>query len=182
VAELIAYAKANPGKISMASFGAGSSSHVAGELFKTMAGVNLVHVPYRGRPCPHRHDQRTGAGDVRRDDERAAAHPLGCAARDRGGGEEPVPGLPDVPVIADTVAGYEANSWCGLGAPRGTPPEIIDRLNREINAGLKSPAVIEQLAKCRRRRSPSRRRNSVPLASEVEKWGKVIKVAGVRPE
>jgi tripartite-type tricarboxylate transporter receptor subunit TctC len=184
VAELIAYAKANPGKISMASFGAGSSSHVAGELFKTMAGVNLVHVPYRGS-APALTDMISGQVQVMFDVMTSALPHIrsGALRAIAVAGKNRFPGLPDVPVIADTVPGYEANSWCGLGAPRGTPPEIIDRLNREINAGLKNPAVIEQLAKV----------STTPIiftpaefgafmASEVEKWGKVIKVAGVRPE
>jgi tripartite-type tricarboxylate transporter receptor subunit TctC len=184
VAELIAYAKANPGKISMASFGAGSSSHVAGELFKTMAGVNLVHVPYRGSASALT-DMISGHVQVMFDVMTSALPHIrsGALRAIAVAGKNRFPGLPDVPVIADTVAGYEANSWCGLGAPRGTPPEIIDRLNREINAGLKNPAVIEQLAKV----------STTPIiftpaefgafmASEVEKWGKVIKVAGVRPE
>jgi tripartite-type tricarboxylate transporter receptor subunit TctC len=184
VAELIAYAKANPGKISMASFGAGSSSHVAGELFKTMAGVNLVHVPYRGS-APALTDMISGQVQVMFDVMTSALpHIRSGALRALAmAGKTRFDGLPDVPVIADTVVGYEANSWCGLGAPRGTPPQIIDRLNHEINAGLKNPAVIEQLAKV----------STTPIiftpaefgafmASEVEKWGKVIKVAGVRPE
>ena len=184
VAELIAYAKANPGKISMASFGAGSSSHVAGELFKTMAGVNLVHVPYRGSASALT-DMISGQVQVMFDVMTSALPHIrsGALRAIAVAGKNRFPGLPNVPVIADTVAGYEANSWCGLGAPRGTPPEIIDRLNREINAGLKNPAVIEQLAKV----------STTPIiftpaefgafmASEVEKWGKVIKVAGVRPE
>jgi tripartite-type tricarboxylate transporter receptor subunit TctC len=184
VAEFIAYAKANPGKISMASFGAGSSSHVAGELFKTMAGVNLVHVPYRGSASALT-DMISGQVQVMFDVMTSALPHIrsGALRAIAVAGKNRFPGLPNVPVIADTVAGYEANSWCGLGAPRGTPPEIIDRLNREINAGLKNPAVIEQLAKV----------STTPIiftpaefgafmASEVEKWGKVIKVAGVRPE
>jgi tripartite-type tricarboxylate transporter receptor subunit TctC len=184
VAELIAYAKANPGKISMASFGAGSSSHVAGELFKTMAGINLVHVPYRGS-APALTDMISGQVQVMIDVmtsalphiQSGALRALAVAGRKR------FEGLPDVPTIADTVPGYEANSWCGLGAPRGTPPEIIERLNREINAGLNDPGVKAQLAKV----------STTPIiftpaefgaymASEVEKWGKVVRTAGVRPE
>jgi len=184
VAELIAYAKANPGKISMASFGAGSSSHVAGELFKTMAGINLVHVPYRGS-APALTDMLSGQVQVMIDVmtsslphiQSGALRALAVAGRKR------FAGLPDVPTIADTVPGYEANSWCGLGVPRGTPPEIIERLNREINAGLNDPGVKAQLAKV----------STTPIiftpaefgaymASEVEKWGKVVRTAGVRPE
>jgi tripartite-type tricarboxylate transporter receptor subunit TctC len=184
VAELIAYAKANPGKISMASFGAGSSSHVAGELLKTMAGINLVHVPYRGS-APALTDMLSGQVQVMIDVMTSALphiqsgklRALAVAGRKR------FPGLPDVPTIADTVPGYEANSWAGLGAPRGTSPEIIERLNREINAGLNDPGVKAQLATV----------STTPLiftpaefgahmASEVEKWGKVVRTAGVRPE
>ena len=184
VAELIAYAKANPGKISMASFGAGSSSHVAGELFKTMAGVNLVHVPYRGS-APALTDMLSGQVQVMFDVMTTALPHIrsGALRAIAVAGKNRFPGLPDVPTIAETVQGYEANSWAGLGAPRGTPPEIIDRLNREINAGLKNPAIVEQLAKV----------STTPLiftpaefgaymASEVEKWGQVVKIAGVRPE
>jgi tripartite-type tricarboxylate transporter receptor subunit TctC len=184
VAELIAYAKANPGKISMASFGAGSSSHVAGELFKTMAGVNLVHVPYRGSAAALT-DMISGQVQVMFDVMTSALPHIrsGALRAIAVAGRKRFDGLPDVPTIADTVAGYEANSWCGVGAPRATPPEIIDRLNREINAGLKNPAIIEQLAKV----------STTPIiftpaefgaymAAEVEKWGKVVKIAGVRPE
>jgi tripartite-type tricarboxylate transporter receptor subunit TctC len=184
VAELIAYAKANPGKISMASFGAGSSSHVAGELFKSMAGVNLVHVPYRGSAAALT-DMISGQVQVMIDVMTTALpHIQSGALRALAvAGSKRFEGLPDVPTIADTVAGYEATSWCGVGAPRGTPPAIIERLNREINAGLNDPGVKAQLAKV----------STTPIiftpaelgayiAAEVEKWGKVVRVAGVRPE
>jgi tripartite-type tricarboxylate transporter receptor subunit TctC len=184
VAELIAYAKANPGKTSMASFGAGSSSHVAGELFKTMAGVNLVHVPYRGSAAALT-DMISGQVQVMIDVMTTALpHIQSGALRALAvAGGKRFEGLPDVPTIADTVPGYEATSWCGVGAPRGTPPAIIERLNREINAGLNDPGVKAQLAKV----------STTPIiftpaelgayvASEVEKWGKVVRIAGVRPE
>jgi tripartite-type tricarboxylate transporter receptor subunit TctC len=184
VAELITYAKANPGKISLASFGAGSSSHVAGELFKTMAGVNLVHVPYRGSAAALT-DMISGQVQVMIDVMTTALpHIQSGALRALAvAGSKRFAGLPDVPTIADTVPGYEAASWCGVGAPRGTPPAIIARLNREINAGLNDPGVKAQLAKV----------STTPIiftpaelggyiAAEVEKWGKVVRIAGVRPE
>jgi tripartite-type tricarboxylate transporter receptor subunit TctC len=184
VAELIAYAKANPGKISMASFGAGSSSHVAGELFKTMAGVNLVHVPYRGS-APALTDMISGQVQVMFDVMTSALPHIrsGALRAIAVAGKNRFPGLPEVPVIADTVAGYEANSWCGVGVARGTPPEIIDRLNREINAGLANPAVKARLADV----------STTPIfftpatfgayvAAEIEKWGRVIRHAGAKPE
>ena len=147
VAEFIAYAKANPGKISMASFGAGSTSHVAGELFKTMTGVNLVHVPYRGS-APALTDMISGQVQVMFDVMTSALpHIRSGALRALAmAGKTRFDGLPDLPTIGDTVPGYAANSWCGLGVPKGTPPEIIGRLNREINAGLANPTVKARLA------------------------------------
>jgi len=184
VAELIVHAKANPGKVTMASFGTGSASHLAGELFKLMAGVDMVHVPYRGGAAmmidlvggqvqvgfdvmvtslPH---IRTGA-----------LRALGVAGTKR------FDMLPDVPTIAETLPGYEARTWAGVGVPRGTPPEIIARLNREINAGLATPTIRSRLAEI----------GTVPMiltaaefgayvAAETEKWAKVVKSAGIKPE
>jgi tripartite-type tricarboxylate transporter receptor subunit TctC len=184
IAELIALAKANPGKITIGSFGTGSTSHVAGELFKTMAGINMIHVPYRGGapmiidlvggqvqvgidvltgPLPH---IRTGA-----------LRALGMGSKTRS------QLIPDVPTIDETVPGYEANSWCGVGVPRGTPPEIIERLNREINAGLANPAIKARLAEVA----------TTPLiytpaefgayvAAETEKWAKVVRAANIKAE
>jgi tripartite-type tricarboxylate transporter receptor subunit TctC len=184
VAEFVAYAKANPGKISMASFGAGSSSHVAGELFKTMAGVNLVHVPYRGS-APALTDMMSGQVQVMFDVMTSALPHIrsGALRAIAVGGKKRFPGLPEVPTVAETIPGYEANSWCGIGAPRGTPPEIIERLNREINAGLGNPDVREQLAKVATTPiilTPAE--FGAYMAAEVEKWGKVVRIAGVRPE
>src|SRR5436309_3688898 len=184
VAEFIAYAKANPGKITMASFGTGSTSHVAGELFKAMAGVNLVHVPYRGG-APMLTDLVGGQVQVAFDVmttslphiRTGALRALGIAGKHR------FDGLPQLPTIGETIVGYEANSWAGVGVPRGTPTEIIERLNREINAGLADPAVKARLAQV----------SATPLfftaaefgayiASEIDKWGDVIKRAGIKPE
>jgi tripartite-type tricarboxylate transporter receptor subunit TctC len=184
VGEFIAHAKANPGKISMASFGTGSTSHVAGELFKSMAGVNLVHVPYRGS-APALIDMISGQVQVMFDVMTTALpHIRSGALRVLAvAGNARFPGLPEVPTIGETVPGYVANSWCGLGAPRGTPPEIIARLNREINAGLADPTVKARLADV----------STTPIvftpaefgayvAAEIEKWGKVVKLAGIKPE
>ena len=184
VAEFIAYAKANPGKITMASFGTGSTSHVAGELFKAMAGVNLVHVPYRGG-APMLTDLVGGQVQVAFDVmttslphiRTGALRALGIAGKHR------FDGLPQLPTIGETIVGYEANSWAGVGVPRGTPTEIIERLNREINAGLADPAVKARLAQV----------SATPLfftpaefgayiAAEIEKWSKVVKLAGIKPE
>jgi tripartite-type tricarboxylate transporter receptor subunit TctC len=184
VAELIAYAKANPGKISIGSFGTGSTSHVAGELFKMMAGVNMIHVPYRGG-APMVADLIGGQVQVAIDVLTGSlAHIRSGSLRALAmGGKSRSEVLPDVPTIGETVAGYEANSWCGVGFPRATPPEIIERLNREINAGLVNPTIKARLADVA----------TTPIlftpaefggymAAEVEKWGKVIRAAGIRPE
>ena len=184
VAELIAYAKANPGKIRLASFGTGSTSHVAGELFKQMAGVSMIHVPYRGGAAMVTDlisgqvqvgiDVLTGSlAHIRSGRLRA----LAVMAKTR------AEALPDVPSIGDTVAGYVANSWCGLGVPRGTPVEIIERLNREINAGLANPAVRARLAEVATTPivfTPAQ--FGAYMAAEVEKWGKVVRLSGIRPE
>jgi tripartite-type tricarboxylate transporter receptor subunit TctC len=184
VAEFIAYAKANPGKITIASFGTGSTSHVAGELFKAMAGINLVHVPYRGS-APMLTDLVGGQVQVGIDVMTTALpHIRSGALRALGiAGKHRFEGLPDLPTIGETITGYEANSWAGVGVPRDTPTEIIERLNREINAGLADPAVKGRLAQV----------SATPLllspaafgayvASEIEKWGKVVKRAGIKPE
>jgi tripartite-type tricarboxylate transporter receptor subunit TctC len=184
VAELIAHAKANPGRISMASFGTGSTSHVSGELFKIMTGVNMIHVPYRGG-APMVADLIGGQVQIGFDVL------TGSLAHIRSGrlralavaGKARSDALPDVPTIAETVAGYEANSWCGLGVPRGTPPEIVDRLNREINAGLANPAVRARLAEVATTPiffTPDE--FGAYMAAEVDKWGKVVRASGIRPE
>ncbi len=134
-------AKANPGTVNIASFGTGTTSHLAGELFKMMAGVNIVHVPYRGG-APMITDLIAGQVEVgiRRADRLAAAHPVGRAAGARRGGQHALRRrCPTCRRSARPLPGYEANSWCGVGVPSGTPPEIIARLNREINAGLADP-------------------------------------------
>jgi tripartite-type tricarboxylate transporter receptor subunit TctC len=184
VGEFIAYAKANPKSVSMASFGTGSTSHMAGELFKSLAGIELTHVPYRGE-APALTDiiagqvqmmfaTMTGALPHIRS---GAVRALGVAAKTR---NELLPGVPSV---SETVPIYEANSWGGLGVPRSTPPEIIALLNREINAGLKDPAVKARLtavAATPLLYTPAE--FGAYVAAETEKWGKIVKASGVRPE
>ena len=184
VAEFIAYAKANPGKISMGSYGTGSTSHVAGELFKMMTGTNMIHVPYRGG-APMVADLIGGQVQVAFDVLAGSlAHVRSGSLRALGmAGKRRSDALPGVPTIGETVAGYEANSWCGLGVPRGTPAEIIARLNREINAGLADPAVHARLADVATTPiffTPDE--FGAYVASEVEKWGKVVRLSGIRPE
>jgi len=181
VAEFIAYAKANPGKISMASGGSGSSSHVGGELFKMLAGIDMIHVPYRGG-APALADLIGGQvqvmfsplpeslGAIRSGQVRA----LGVASAKR------VEALPDVPTVAETVPGFEASTWQGIGAPKGTPPEIIERLNREINAALADPKIKGRLADLGSIPTPMSPADFKKLiVAETEKWAKVIRTANI---
>jgi tripartite-type tricarboxylate transporter receptor subunit TctC len=184
VAELIAYAKANPGKLSIGSFGTGSTSHVSGELLKMMTGINMVHVPYRGG-APMIADLIGGQVQVGIDVLTGALPHIraGTVRAIAMAGNRRSDMLPDVPTIAETVPLYVANSWCGLGVPRGTPGEIVERLNREINAGLADPTVKKRLADVATTPivlTPAE--FGAYMASEVEKWGKVVRTAGVRPE
>jgi tripartite-type tricarboxylate transporter receptor subunit TctC len=183
VAELIAYAKANPGKITMASYGTGTSSHLAGELFKMMTGVDMIHVPYRGE-APALVDLLGGqvqvflgaSGSI----EPIRAGRLRALAVTTA---ERTEALPDIPTMSDFVPGYEASSWSGVGAPKGTPPEIIERLNREINAGLVVPAIkarLIELATTPTLSTPTA--FGAFMAAETEKWGKVVKASGAKPE
>jgi tripartite-type tricarboxylate transporter receptor subunit TctC len=184
IPDLIAHAKANPGKVSIGSFGTGSTSHVSGELFKMMAGVSMTHVPYRGG-APMVTDLIAGQVQLGIDVL------TGSQAHIQSGklrvlavlGKTRSEFLPDVPTIGETVAGYEANSWCGVGVPKGTPPEIVTRINRELNASLADPVVKERLAQIATTPivyTPAQ--FGAYMASEVEKWSKVVKAAGVKPE
>ena len=175
IAELIAYAKANPGKVSMGSFGTGSTSHVAGELFKMMTGTNMIHVPYRGG-APMVADLIGGQVQVAFDVLTGSlAHVRSGSLRALGmAGKHRPDALQHVPTIGVKVA---------VGVPRGTPAEIIARLNRELNAGLANPAVRARLAEVATTPivfSPDE--FGAYMASEVEKWGKVVRLAGIRPE
>jgi tripartite-type tricarboxylate transporter receptor subunit TctC len=184
IPELIAYAKANPGKITMASAGTGSSGHLAGELFKMMAGVNILHVPYRGAG-PALTDLLGGqvltavigvsgsVEQIKAGKVRALAVTTTMRAT----------ALPDVPTVSEFMPGFEAGDVLGVGAPRGTPPDIVDKLNKEINAGLADPKINARFADL----------GGTPLAltpaeygkllaDETEKWGKVIRSANIKAE
>ena len=184
VPEFIAYAKANPGKISMASFGVGSTSHVAGELFNSLTGVSMTHVPYRGE-APALADMIAGQVQV------MFATLTGSRAHIRSGalrllavaGKTRSEFVPDTPTVGESVPGYEANSWCGVGVPRGTPAEIVARLNTEINAGLVDPETRTRLAAVATTpilHTPTEFGGYV--ATEVEKWGRVVRAANIKPE
>jgi tripartite-type tricarboxylate transporter receptor subunit TctC len=184
VSEFIAYTRANPGKVAMASAGTGGATHVAGELFKAMTGVNMVHVPYRG-DAPALVDLMAGHVQVMFDLMPASIEyikagklrALGVTTAVR---SEALPGLP---TVSDFVPGYEATAWLGVGAPRNTPVEIIDKLNKEINAVLSDPKFKAQLADLGGTvlaGSPAEFGKLV--ADETEKWGKVIREANIKAE
>jgi tripartite-type tricarboxylate transporter receptor subunit TctC len=184
VPELISYAKANPGKVNMASAGNGSAPHMAGELFNVTAGVNMVHVPYRGQG-PALTDLLGGQVQVlfattpgtteyvRTGKLRALA--VTTAAR--------AEVLPDLPVVADFLPGYEASQWYGIGAPKNTPAEIVDRLNKEINAALADPKMKARFADIGGEAlTGSPAEFGKLIAAETEKWGKVVRAANLKPE
>jgi tripartite-type tricarboxylate transporter receptor subunit TctC len=185
VPEFIAYAKANPGKINMASPGIATPGHVAGELFKMMTGIEMVHIPYRGGSAPALTGLIGGQVQV------MFLSPAASIEYIRSGRLRALAvttttrweGLPDIPTVGEFVPGYETSIVLGVGVPKATPVEIIDKLNREINAALADPKLKERLAVL----------GGTPLAGspadfgkliaeETEKWGKVIKFAGIKPE
>jgi tripartite-type tricarboxylate transporter receptor subunit TctC len=184
VPEFIAYVKANPGKISMASFGAGSISHVAQELFKTAAGGDMLHVPYRGS-APMLNDLLGGQVQAAFDNlpasiEHIRAGKLRALAVTTAARSE---ALPQVPSLGEFFPGYEASAFLGLGAPKGTPAEIITKLNKEINAGLTDPKIKAQLGDLGGAPivlSPAEFSNFV--VNETEKWAKVIREAKIKAE
>jgi tripartite-type tricarboxylate transporter receptor subunit TctC len=184
LAEFISYAKANPGKVNMASAGSGSAPHMAGELFKMMTGVDMVHVPYRGQG-PALTDLLGGqvqilfaaapgtADYVKTGKLRALA--VTTAAR--------MQEMPDIPTVGDFVPGYEASQWYGFAAPKNTPAEIVDRLNKEINAAVADPGMLARLAAIGGQPIPgSPAEFGRLIAEETEKWGKVVRTAGIKPE
>ena len=184
VSELVAYAKANPGKVSIGSFGVGTTSHVAGELFKQLAGIEMVHVPYRGGAAMAT-DLLAGRVQVGIDVitgelphiQAGTIRALAVA----GGARHAA--LPDVPTIGETMPLYVANSWCGVGVPRGTPSAVIARLNREINAGLADPAVKARLAEVATTPMPlAPEAFGAYVQSEIDKWAKVIRAANIKIE
>jgi tripartite-type tricarboxylate transporter receptor subunit TctC len=182
VPELIAYAKANPGRINMASGGVGSAAHVFGELFKMMAGVDMLHVPYRGGG-PALADLLAGQVPLMFDTlstaiEHIRAGKLRALAVTSATRSEV---LPDVPTVGDFVPGYEGTGWQGLGAPRNTPAEIIDKLNKEINAGLADPRMKARVADLGGTVFASSPADfGTFIAAYTEKWAKVIKFAGAK--
>ena len=184
VAEFIAYGKANPGKINMASSGAGTSVHLSGELFKFMTGVDMKHVPYKGAG-PATVDLIGGQVDVLFDNmpsivshiRSGTVRALGVTSAQRS------PALPDVPPVADTVPGYEASAWFGAAVPKGTPAAVIARLNREFNAALADPVMKAKLADL----------GGVPIDGtpeqfwaihrmETEKWAKIVQFSGAKSD
>jgi tripartite-type tricarboxylate transporter receptor subunit TctC len=185
VPEFIAYAKANPGKINMASAGIGGPQHVAGELFKSMAGVNMIHVPYRGT-TPAVTDLLAGQVQVMFD-VTPTALPQIKAGKLRGLAvttAERIPDLPDLPTVGEFLKGYEASAWIGIGVPRATPSEIVALLNREINAAILDRTIQQRLkdigAVVAAPNSPGEFARFI--ADDAAKWAKVIKAAGIKPE
>jgi tripartite-type tricarboxylate transporter receptor subunit TctC len=184
IPELIAYAKANPGVLNFASSGIGSTLHVAGELFKMMTGVNIVHVPYRGG-APAMLDLIAGRAQVMFDNVPTALpyirdgkiRPLAVTAAAR------VDVLPDLPLVADYLPGYEASAWYGIVGPKGTPADVVDKLNREANAILAEPDKKKRLAELGASLLPGTPADfGKLLADETAKWGKVIRFAGIKAE
>jgi tripartite-type tricarboxylate transporter receptor subunit TctC len=180
VPEFIAYAKANPGRISMASVGTGNTTHVSGELFKMMTGVDMVHVPYRDLPYS---DLIAGRVQVYFSPVPASIEyiragtlrALAVTATSR------VDALPDIPTMADFIPGFDVSGWVGVGAPKKTPAEIIDKLNKEINAGLADPKIKARLDLGGAVLPGSPAAFGKLIAEDTEKWGKVVKFAGIKP-
>jgi tripartite-type tricarboxylate transporter receptor subunit TctC len=184
VPEFISYAKANPGKVNVASAGTGTSPHLSCELFKMMTGVDMVHVPYRGM-APALNDLLGGQvqasfATASASIQYVTAGKLKALAVTTASRSE---ALPDVPAVAEFVPGYAATTWYGLGAPRNTPASIIDMLNREVNAALADPKMRARLAALAGTLLPGSPVDLAKfIADETEKWGKVIRVAGIKPE
>jgi tripartite-type tricarboxylate transporter receptor subunit TctC len=184
LAEFLDYAKANPGKINMTSSGSGNLSHLSGELFKMMVGIDMMHVPYRGPVLAH-----TGlmAGEVHvMFDALLSALPQIQAGKLRALAVTTATrwkGLPDIPTVGEFVPGYTVSGLLGIGAPKGTPAEIVGRLNREINAVIADPSITVRLAELGSTPLPGSPADYGKLiAEDTEKWGKVIKSAGIKPE
>jgi len=180
--EFISYAKANPGKVTMASAGIGSAPHIYGVLFQTLSGVELVHVPYRGNPLP---DLLSGQVQVFFSPVQSSLEYIRTGNLRALGAttNEGIAALPDVPVIADFVPGYEAGGWLGVGVPAKTPPDLVTKLNQSISAALTRPEVKARLANLGDTvftSSPADVRTF--LAAQVEKWAKVIRTANIKIE
>jgi tripartite-type tricarboxylate transporter receptor subunit TctC len=185
VPEFIAYAKANPGKINMASAGIGGPQHVAGEMFKNMAGVNLVHVPYRGS-TPALTDLLAGQVQVMFDVTPSSLphikagklRPLAVTTKTR------LDVLPDIPPVGDFLPGYEATAWIGLGVPKDTPAAIVETLNRQVNAAIADVTIKKRLADLGAFPMPPNTSAEFAkfIAADAEKWAKVIKASGIKAE
>jgi len=184
VPELIAYARANPGKVTMASQGNGSPGHVAGELFQMMAGINLVHVPYRGTG-PALADLLGGQVQVTFSSLTAAVEyikagklrALAVTTATRSDA------LPDIPTVGEFVPGFEASTWYGVGAPKATPAEVVEKLNKEIRASLADPKLQARLADLGGTvMTDSPADFAKFIADETEKWGKVVKFVGIKAD
>jgi tripartite-type tricarboxylate transporter receptor subunit TctC len=182
VAEFIAYAKANPGKVNVASSGSGTSVHLSAELFKSMAGIDMIHIPYKGS-APALADLVAGQVQVMFDNlpssiafiKSGELRALGVTTAKRNAA------LPDAPPVAETVPGFEVYSWYGMGGPKGIPTEIVDKLNQTINAVLADPAMQTRLAELGAEPIPSTPAAFGALqAAETEKFGKVVKASGAR--
>jgi tripartite-type tricarboxylate transporter receptor subunit TctC len=180
VAEFIAYCKANPGKVNMASSGSGTSVHLSGELFKHMTGCSMLHVPYKGAG-PALTDLIAGQVHVFFDNlPSSAAHIKGgriralavtSAARE--------PSMPELPTVGETVPGYEATAWFGIGMPKGVPREAIEKVNAEVNRALADPKMRERLAELGGRPIPGTPEDfGKVIGSETEKWAKVVASSG----
>jgi tripartite-type tricarboxylate transporter receptor subunit TctC len=182
--EFIAYAKANPGKINMGSFGVRTVSHLSIELLKTSTGIEFLHVPYTGGAAmlPAVIARQVDAGvdalpNALPHIKSGAVRALAVLPRTR------TAALPDVPTMGEFIPGYEVQSWNGVGAPRGTPPEIIERLNREINAGLQDATLLKRVADVGGvpiRATPAEMTELI--ARNIDKWAKVVKAAGIEPQ
>ncbi len=182
IPELVAYAKANPGKLNMASSGNGSTIHMSGELFKMLTGTNMVHVPYRGG-APALTDLIAGQVQVMFDNIPTCAEHVksgklrGLAVTSTTRSDV----LPDLPTVADFLPGYEASAWYGLAAPKGTPREIVETLNKTVNAILADPAAKARFTEIGAILLPGSPADFGKLvADETEKWGKVVKFAGAK--
>jgi len=184
VAEFIAYAKANPGKINFASGGVGTSPHLSGELLKTMTGINLVHVPYRGT-APALSDLLAGQVQVLFDNiPGSIGHIRSGKVRALGvTGSKRVAAIPEVPTIGETVPGYDVSIWYGIAAPWGTPREIVAKLNQAVNAVLADPKLQARLAELGGEPMPTTPAQFGKLvAEETERWGKLIRAANIKAE
>jgi tripartite-type tricarboxylate transporter receptor subunit TctC len=184
IPEFIAYAKANPGKISMASGGIGTPGHLSGELFKMMTGVNMVHVPYRGL-APALTDLLGGQvqvafGSVPSSIEHIRTGKLRALAVTTAMRAE---ALPDIPTFGEFLPGYEASFWYGVGAPKATPAEIVEKLNKEIKAGLANPKIKAKLSDLGGTVLPGSPADFGKLiAEDTDKWGKLIRAANIKAD